>query len=229
MKLPVNSALLGKPEAVASLVRELAGVSVIFLLCLAIGAGFPTLSVAQETEKPLIVLIGQPGSGKSTQATSIQKRYGFAVITREQLMADDPSVLARNKQPDIDGIGARSDPALNQLFLKRLEQTDISRGLLLDGYPATKGHADFLSEVILKKGLSRPLVLLLDVPDEIARQRLKGEPSERIEQDLKDYHREMDFIAVYFPESDIARIDGTKDAGAVFREIRRTIQERLKK
>ena len=112
-----------------------------------------------QSAKAVFILLGPPSSGKSTQASLIQKRYGFALITREQLMKDDPSVLARQKQPDIQGIEPRVDPALNTLFLKRLEKTDISKGLLLDGYPSTKDHGDFLVKVGPQRGLKKPLIL----------------------------------------------------------------------
>jgi adenylate kinase len=91
------------------------------------------------------------------------------------------------------------DPALNGLFRKRLEKTDISKGLLLDGYPATKDHGDFLQQVLREKGLGKPLVVKLEMPDSVVRERLKGQPPAQIEQDLKDYHRETDFLSTYFP------------------------------
>jgi len=186
-------------------------------------------SAQAQSVKPVLILLGPPASGKSTQAALIQKQYGFAMITREQLMKDDPSALARQKQPAIRGVEPRVDPALNTLFMKRLEQTDISKGLLLDGYPATKDHSDFFVKVIQEKGLKIPLVLRLEVPDDVVRKRLKGQKTDQIEQDLKDYHRETDFLSSYFPKAEIVKIDGTQKEQAVFAEIRKAIDEYLKK
>jgi adenylate kinase len=201
----------------------------LFKLWVSFAALFLGAAGAQQADKPVIVLIGPPASGKSTQAAQLQKKFKFALITREQLMQDDPMLLARHKQPDIRGVEPRTDPALNTLFLRRLEQTNISKGLLLDGYPATKDHADFLRDVIEKKGLTAPLVLQLNVSDDVVRERLKGQSAEKTEQDLKDYHREMDFIAVYFPQADIVAIDGAEKPKAVFRQIEKVVKERLKK
>jgi len=139
--------------------KRLTPAKVFLSACAALAVLLPLPIAAQQASSPVIVLIGAPGSGKSTQAELIRKRHRFAVITREQLMQDDPSLLARYKQPDIQGVEPRSDPALNTLFLRRLEQADIRKGLLLDGYPATKNHADFLQQIIVDKGLGRPLVL----------------------------------------------------------------------
>src|SRR6185436_2310802 len=141
----------------------------------------------------------------------------------------DPSLLARQKQPEIRGVEPRVDPALNGLFRKRLDKTDISKGLLLDGYPSTKEHGDFLVKVIEEKGLRKPVVLQLDVPDDVVRTRLKGQNSAQIEQDLKDYHRENDFLTLYFPQADIVKIDGNKKAEAVFDQIRKAIDANMKK
>jgi adenylate kinase family enzyme len=121
------------------------------------------------------------------------------------------------------------DPALNNLFLKRLEKTDLSKGLLLDGYPSTKDHGDFFLKLGPEKGLKKPLILKLDLSDDAVRQRLKGQNVDQIEQDLKDYHRETDFLSAYFPGADIVKIDASKKENEVFEQIRKAIDAHLKK
>jgi adenylate kinase len=197
-------------------------------LCLVLACVFLATAQAQST-KGVFILLGPPSSGKSTQAALIQKRYGFALISREQLIQDDPSVLARTKQPYIRGVEPRVDPALNDLFLKRLEKTDISKGLLLDGYPSTKDHGDFMLKVGRERGLKKPLILKLELSDALVRQRLKGQNAEQIEQDLKDYHRETDFLSSYFPDADIVKIDASRKEDQIFEKIRSAIDANLKK
>jgi adenylate kinase len=218
-----------RPGSVMPPVKTIPGFATSCALLTLLIPQFLAVALAQQSAKPVVVLIGPPGSGKSTQAARIQRKYDFAVITREQLMRDDPTLLARYRQPDIQGVEPRADPALNKLFLRRLEQTDISKGLLLDGYPATKDHADFLRELVGQKGLATPVVLQLNVPDDVVRLRLKGQDPKTIEQNLKDYHREMDFVAVYFPQADIVAIDGSKKPKGVFRQIQQALNRRLKK
>src|SRR5262245_41249203 len=197
-------------------------------IALLVGCVFLASAQAQSA-KGVFILLGPPASGKSTQAALIQKQYGFALISREQLLKDDPSMLARQKQPEINGVEPRVDPALNNLFMKRLEKTDISKGLLLDGYPATKDHGDFLVKVLQDKGLNKPLILQLELPDDAVRKRVKNQKTEQIEQDLKDYHRETDFLSAYFPQAEIIKIDGSKKEEAVFTQIRKAIDGYLKK
>ena len=199
-----------------------------YAVCLLLTYALPATAQTQPGRKPVLILLGPPASGKSTQAASIQQRYGFALITREQLMQDDPSVLARTKQPGLRGIEPRVDPALNNLFLKRLDKTDTGKGLLLDGYPSTKDHGDFLIQATLGKGFRKPIVLKLDLSDDAVRQRLKGQSAEQIEQDLKDYHRETDFLSSYFPQVDIVKIDASKKESEVFEQIRTAIDAYLK-
>src|SRR5678816_2416596 len=142
--------------------------------CLCLFLAWSFLATAQtQSVKPCLILLGPPASGKSTQAASIQKQYGFAMITREQLLKDDPSVLARTKQPGLRGVEPRVDPALNTLFVKRLDKTDLGKGLLLDGYPSTKDHGDFFVTVARDRRLKKPLILKLDLSDDAVRQRLK--------------------------------------------------------
>lgn len=158
----------------------------------------------------------------------IQERYGFTLITREQLIQDDPSMLSRQKDPGIRGVEPRVDPALNNLFIKRLDKTEVRKGLLLDGYPSTKDHGDFLTQVLPTKGLRKPRVLKLELSDDVVRERLKGQDPEKLVQDLKDYHREMDYVSLYFPEADIVKIDASKNEKAIFDQIRKAIDDYLK-
>lgn len=196
-------------------------------LCLFMTCVFLRVAQAQST-MPVIILLGPPASGKSTQAALIQGQYGFALITREQLIQDDPSQLARVKSPSVPTIEPRVDPALNNLFLKRLEKTDVRKGLLLDGYPATKDHGDYLTKVLQGRGLKKPRVLKFELSDDAVRERLKSQDPDKLEQDLKDYHREMDYVSAYFPQADIVKIDAGQQEKALFDQVRKAIDEYLK-
>jgi adenylate kinase len=195
-------------------------------LCSLLTCVFLIAAEAQST-KPVIILLGPPASGKSTQAALIQERYGLTLITVAQLIQDDPSQLARHKS-STPTIEPRVDPALNNLFIKRLENTEVQKGLLLDGYPSTKDHGDFLIKVLPGRGLKKPRVLKFELSDDVVRERLKGQDPELLEQNLKDYHREMDYVSSYFPQADIVRIDASQQEKAIFQQINKAIDEYLK-
>lgn len=183
---------------------------------------------AQKAARPVIVLIGPTGAGKSTQAEFLKKKYGFAVISVEQLIEADPALLARSRQPEIKGVDPRTDPALNKVFAQVIEKTDASKGLVLDGYPSTKDHADFLAARAKERGLARQLVIHLRIPDEVARQRIKHRLPAMVDQALKDYHRELDFVNLYYPDADIQDVDGTAAEAEVSKAIAALVDARLK-
>lgn len=184
--------------------------------------------MAEQAARPIIVLIGPAGAGKSTQAEFLKKKYGFAVISAEQLIEADPALLARTKQPEIRGVDPRTDPALNRVFVKVIEKTDTSKGLVLDGYPATKDHADFLAARAKERGLGRQLVVHLLISDDVAKQRIKDRIPAKVEQALKDYHRELDFVKLYYPDADIHDVDGSAAPDAVSKAIAALVDARLK-
>jgi adenylate kinase len=181
--------------------------------------GLAVLSYAQ-TAGPVVVLMGAPGSGKTTQTELLRKQRGMAVISADDLIARNRQVFERFRNPHIKGLEPRVDPALNRLVDEALGSMDLSKGVILDGYPAAKSHGDYLNVLREKYRLPKPLVIHLRVPDSVVRQRLKTQKAGDVEQNLKDYHREFDFAREYFPESDIHDVDGTRKPSVIAKEIR---------
>jgi adenylate kinase len=171
---------------------------------------------------PLVVLIGPPGAGKNTQAEILHKERGMAVISADDLIAQNRQTFERFKNPTIQGVDPLLDPALNPLVEEALGKADLSKGLVLSGYPAAKTQADFLVGLREKHNLPKAIVIHLRVPDDVARKRMKGQKD--IDEQLKDYHRELDFARDYFPQADIHDVDGNKKIDAVAKEIGRLLQ-----
>lgn len=148
----------------------------------------------------------------------------MAIIAADDLIARNKQSFARFKNPAIQGVEPRVDPALNQLVENALTSVDPSKGIVLDGYPAAKNHGDHLTVLRKKFNLPAPLVIHLRVSDDIVRQRLKDRNSAELEQQLKDYHRELDFAREYFPDTAVRDIDGTKKPEVVAGEIRKLLK-----
>src|SRR6476661_9060945 len=121
----------------------------------------------------VVVLIGPTGSGKTTQAAFLQKRYGLPTISADDLLKQHPEALKKYQTPGIDAGVPQSSPALNDLVKERLTQMDAKKGFVLDGYPATKDQADHLEAMVKELGLPSPTIIALDIPDKVARQRDK--------------------------------------------------------
>src|SRR3954466_4799177 len=106
------------------MLRSILGLSCLFGL---IGA------VPAQSAGPLVVLIGPPASGKTTQAQILQKERGMAVISVEDLIAQNRQSFERFRRPEIQGVEPRLDPVLNRLVEERLRSVDRSKGVILDG------------------------------------------------------------------------------------------------
>ncbi len=203
---------------------KLAG-TLLLLLCAVLPAQTPPGGA-------VIVFIGPPGSGKTTQAAAAAKKYGLPVLSRPDLIAVDPEAYRKNRAKAMGGMTEESDPFLNQLFARKLEQLDVTKGLILDGYPATKDHGDFLAKLAKEGKLPYVFVIQLTIPDEVVMKRMKNSHEAKdgtLEQRLKDYHREMDMLKLYFPAADIETVDATPKVAKVTKSVNAVLQQRLKR
>lgn len=154
---------------------------------------------AQEVAKPLVlVLVGPPGAGKTTQAAALKRKIGVPIVTTDDLPKD----------------------GLDAALRARILQANPKDGFILDGYPSTRAQADYLAGLVKELKLPSPLIVQIDVDDDTVRKRLAAskDPKDRgdaLEKRLADYHREMDLFRSYYPESDIWKIIGTKSAADV--------------
>jgi adenylate kinase len=196
-----------------------------FLTALALaGAGFAQSNV----QGPVILIIGAPGAGKTTQAEAVGKAYGLPVITAAQLIADNQEVFNKLRRTTITGIEPETDPVLNHLFEQRIEQPDAARGFITAGYPSVKDHADFVAGMVRAKRLPNPIVIQLDVPESEVRRRLAKDPKyANLDQLIKDYQRELGVVQLYFPDAQIHRIDGRPKADQVTRSIRAVLDKKV--
>ena len=118
---------------------------------------------------------------------------------------------------------------MSRFFQSRVKTTDLSHGLLLDGYPATVLQGQDLAKMIPDLKLL-PFVLQLEVPDDVVRARAKksGRESDSpaiIEQRLKDYHREFDFASSFFPNAKIVKIDANQPEAKTWQAIQTALDQ----
>src|SRR3954453_11061572 len=122
-----------------------------------------------------IILIGPPGSGKTVQADYLRKRYKIPAISMAQLTEHEvnrKTPLGRSLAASVAGGELLSDESANEVMHSRLLQTDAGRGFILDGYPVSAGQAKALDAWLVDNGLPKPAVIILDVPEDVSRQRL---------------------------------------------------------
>ncbi|HKS71945.1 MAG TPA: nucleoside monophosphate kinase [Terriglobales bacterium] len=175
------------------------------------------------SQPPLIVLIGPPLSGKTTFVQSISSTYGIPTISIEDLIKDNAAELERMRGEGVSMAEMRYDPAMSRYLKTRLKTTDLSRGIAIDGYPATLVQAEDFSKIVPDLHLNA-IAFQLQLPDDVIRERAKksGQLSNRpqiLEQRIKDYHRELDSIALYFPKARIVQVDDNRPEADVWKSI----------
>jgi adenylate kinase len=222
----------------------------LFLALVSISSpGFAQAGTALAIEKRfVIILIGPTGSGKTTQTEILKKNFGLPTISVDDLIRDNPALFVPPKaattkagegKPPATKTAATPAPpqanrAMNALVDAALSKLDLTKGVVLDGYPASKEQADHLAELVRTKALPSPIVIQLDVPDDVVRERLKKRASpddtpELITQRLTQYHRDLDLVRAYYPQANIWTIDGTRSVNDVAATIRSILNDELPK
>jgi adenylate kinase len=201
----------------------------------ALALAFGTTGYGQSADKRfLIVLIGPTGSGKTTQAEFLKKRFGIPTIAVDDLIQANPAALAKNRTAGITPGPPQLSPAIDGLVAEAITRYDLTKGVALDGYPASKDQADHLAALAAKLNLPAPIIIQIDLPDDVARQRLKtrqhaDDKPELIEERLKNYHREMDMIRSYYPQANIWSINGDKPVAVVSSTIEAILKDEMPK
>ena len=202
-------------------------------LCLIFAATVLSVGVTRSQDsppaRPLVILIGPPLSGKTTFMTTIQRRYGLPGVSVEDLITEHASELRKKYRKSIPMAEMRYDPAMSRYLRAHLDKSDLSRGIVLDGFPATRTQTEDLTKMIAQHKLN-PITLQLEIPDDMVRERAAkgGRQSDRqqiIDQRIKDYHREFDTLSMYFPNAKIVKINGTESEDKMWNAMQQALDE----
>ena len=185
-----------------------------------------------------ILLLGPQGAGKGTQAKRIAAEYGLPHIAtgemlRHAIAAGTP--LGRKVKPIYDSGGLVPDDLMIELIRERLSEPDAAEGFVLDGFPRTFVQAEALDAML--RDIDRPLSLVLElqVPDEVAIERLSrraeiegraDDTPEAIRRRLSLYHEETEPLVEYYrTRGNVVGIHGDRSENEVFSEIQQALEQ----
>jgi adenylate kinase len=122
-----------------------------------------------------VIVFGKQGSGKGTLATRLRDQLGIPHISTGDMLraaAASGSEFGEKVAAIIDAGELVSDEVMEDVVRGRLAEADAQPGFILDGYPRTKGQAEFLDDLLAPEGIS--VVIELDVPDQVVVDRIVG-------------------------------------------------------
>lgn len=131
-----------------------------------------------------IVLFGPPGSGKGTQSENLIEKYGLIHISTGDLfrynMGNDTElgVLAKSY---INKGQLVPDEVTIKMLEDKVNQYDLPKGFIFDGFPRTTAQAEALDTFLASKEANVSVMLSLKVQEEELMRRLleRGKTSGR--------------------------------------------------
>jgi adenylate kinase len=175
----------------------------------------------------MILLMGVAGSGKSTQGHQLADEYGYAYISTGEVFR--VLITGRRRNEMLEG-QLLSDQEVIRVVDKVLELIDTKEQFILDGFPRTKPQVDWLIQQCRAGRFSEPVVINLEVPEKVIRDRLQkrgrlDDSEEAISQRYEQYESVTRPILAYMKIKgwSITEINAGRDPQAVHRDILRVL------
>jgi adenylate kinase len=185
-----------------------------------------------------ILLLGPQGAGKGTQAKRIADAYEVPHVASGEILRSEMAAgteLGHRVRDVYDRGDLVSDDLMIELIRARLEQADTDDGFILDGFPRTTVQAEALDEMFGEIGRNFSVVFALQIPDNVAFERLRlraqvegraDDTDEAIRRRLENYHRETEpLIEYYRVRGNLVPIHGERTESEVFAEIQSALEQ----
>jgi adenylate kinase len=175
-----------------------------------------------------LMILGGPGSGRSTQATQIAMTLGIQVISTGEVLRDAIALeteLGQRVQALVEKGELVPDDLMIEFIKLRLQRSDVQNGWILEGYPRTAFQAEELDFLLEAQQQAIDYAISLEVEPEtlMARSVSRGRPDDTpasIQRRI-ELHQQMTLpmLEYYDLRSKLLRIDGNLAQDRVTQQI----------
>ena len=123
-----------------------------------------------------LILLGVPGSGKSTQGAILSSQWQIPHISTGEILRQaiaNQTALGLKAKAYVENSEFVPDYLMFDLIRQRLTDSSTQRGWILDRFPVNLSQAQFLDQLLATLGQSYNQVFSLYVPTDVLVQRLQ--------------------------------------------------------
>ncbi|KLO22625.1 adenylate kinase [Marinitoga sp. 1197] len=122
-----------------------------------------------------LLFFGPPGAGKGTIAKEVSKKYNIPHISTGDMLREavaSGSELGKKIKSVLDSGQLVSDEIMLEVIKNRLNQNDVEKGFILDGFPRTLPQAEALETLL--KDIKNPItgIIYLEVDEKTVVKRI---------------------------------------------------------
>jgi adenylate kinase family enzyme len=190
---------------------------------------------ASKYKKPFnLILLGDPASGKGTQAVRLVKKYHFYNLDMGHEVRT-PAALAQYDYAKTTAIGHLTPTAVVRNIFKRvIAATPARQGILFNGTPKMINEAKLVARELARAKRSEPLIIYLNIPQREmfarAENRRRDDDTARALYNRQKYYKEQiaRVVAFFAERYTVKKISGMGTEAVVAKRIETAIKKYLK-